>query len=94
MWIVDVSRVSSKTSMVRDGTHVHRSPMYIVAAAFDKVGQSVPYPGCINTITMTLAFNVLCSQSALLTSGSPALPTKAARGNQVCMPPTTITRFL
>jgi hypothetical protein len=56
--------------MVRDVsvplTHVYDTrpdnahPMKILAADFTmkKVGQSVPYPGCTNTITMTLAFNV------------------------------------
>ena len=35
-------------------------PLFILAARFTtkKVGQSVPYPGCLNTITITIASNV------------------------------------
>ena len=35
-------------------------PLLILAARFTtkKVGQSVPYPGCLNTITLTIASNV------------------------------------
>ena len=37
-------------------------PLHIIAAGFTvkNVGQTVPYPGCMNTITVT-AFCVLCA---------------------------------
>ena len=60
---------NSDESMHRDGRALQSvwemplrtaEPLFILAARFTtkKVGQSVPYPGCLNTITMTIASNV------------------------------------
>jgi hypothetical protein len=55
-----VRDVSVALTHVYDTVPDNAHPMKILAADFTvkKVGQSVPYPGCTNTITMTLSFNV------------------------------------
>eukprot|EP00961_Rhodomonas_salina_P050639 680035-Rhodomonas_salina.1 len=55
-----MTRIAEEISLPVDGLTGNTQPMYIMAARFmmKSIGQSVPYPGCANTITMTLSTNI------------------------------------